>query len=111
MEQIIKKDILENFKDKTLSDMAIQLHHEHALARGIAVNVIGLRLEEEYEYYSNLLLKEMSNNIHFEPIRLGIKTAWNIAVILAENLKEKDYPKLKQAFDQWPNSEREDLFS
>jgi hypothetical protein len=109
MEKILKKEILESFKKETLSTMEARLRDEHDLTRGIAVNVIGLRLEEGYARYSKVLLDEMNVPIHFSPVKLGIKTAWNIAVVLAENLKETDYMKLKTAFNKWPKGEKTDL--
>ncbi len=85
------------------------LTSESDYVRSRAAIAIGLRLEENYAKLSDLLLNEMISDIHFMNIRFGIKSAWIIAMSLAENLREEDYPKLQEAFQKWNREEREGL--
>lgn len=92
---------------------------EDVLNRGLSSNsdfvrtscaiFLGLNLNENYNKYSAFLLQELSKEIHFENVRLGIKSAWTIALVLAENLKPEDYHKLKNEFRKWSKEEQEDF--
>jgi|GEM_PF-1718833 len=110
MEKILNGSTVENIIDSDLDKVVNQmLHYEHDFHRGRAIILIGIRINEDYPKYSQLLLTEMNKDIHFLGVRLGVKSAWTIAVALIENLKAEDYPKIKKEFDKWDKEEKEGL--
>ncbi|MFT6923197.1 MAG: hypothetical protein ACJA1C_002219 [Crocinitomicaceae bacterium] len=80
-----------------------------AAVRDSSIIFIGLSLDENYEKYTNALFVALEKDVHFGNVRLGIKSAWTIALVLAENLRPKDYLKLKNSFSKWPKEEKKGL--
>lgn len=110
MKKILTEKMFEVIKERETSEVIENLlNANHDLPRTHAVILIGFRINDDYKNYSKLLLEEMNKDIHFLNVRLGIKSAWTTAVALIENLKEKDYPKIKEQFDKWDLEERENL--
>jgi hypothetical protein len=109
MNKIFDKEVVNDIYDRNIIDVIEWLSAPHHFPRSKGAMLIAVRINENYPEYSTLLLKEMKNDIHFEPIRFGIKSAWTIAIVLIENLKSEDYPKIKQAFDTWDAEEKEGL--
>ena len=96
MKKIFTAEIIANMPHRDLDDLAKNyLRADYGLTRFLSVIQIGLRLDEDYETYTKLLINELQHNIHFIPISLAAKSGWAIAVVLAENLNPKDYPLLK----------------
>jgi hypothetical protein len=100
---------------KDMADMPIdKVINEHLransdLVRSRAAIFIGMRINDDYDKYSNLLLSEMNEEIHFQNVRILSKSAWTIAIILIENLRDKDFFKIKLCFDKWDVDKQEDL--
>lgn len=110
MKKIYPKETISQIPDREVAEIVEEfLHSSHGLSRTVSAIQIGLKLKENYQNCSEILLNELNKEIHFESIRLGVPSAWTIAVVLAENLKEKDYPKLREAFNKWDNEEKEGL--
>lgn len=109
MEIIMKKEIVNDIFNNNIDDILMKLKDDYHLARTRAAILISLRMNEDYPKYSQLLLTEMNKDIHFLGVRLGVKSAWTIAVALIENLKVEDYPKIKKEFDKWDKEEKEGL--
>lgn len=110
MNKIFEQEILKNVPDRGLEELVSRfLNCDHGLSRSMAAIQIALKLAENYDKYSKLLLNEMNKEVHFLGIRFGIKSAWTIAIVLIENLKQVDYSKIKKEFDKWDNEEKEDL--
>ena len=110
MEKIFLEDTIKNVPDRELSELADKfLNSDHGLTRSMSAIQIALKIDEDHEKYSKLLLNEMNKSIHFLGIRFGIKSAWTIAIVLIENLKPEDYPKIKKEFDKWDKDEKEGL--
>ncbi|OPC01941.1 hypothetical protein BAS10_18535 [Elizabethkingia meningoseptica] len=110
MEKIFSKETIKNVPDRELNELINKfLHSDHGLTRSMSIIQIALRVDEDYEKYSKLLLNEMNMLIHFLGIRFGIKSVWTIAISLIENLKKEDYPKIKKEFDKWDKEEKEGL--
>jgi hypothetical protein len=110
MKNILNASTIENIKDSNLDKVVEQmLNYDHDFHRGRAAILIGIRINEDYPKYSQLLISEMNKEIHFLGVRLGVKSAWTIAIVLIENLKPADYPKIKKEFDKWDEDEKEGL--
>ena len=110
MKKIYPKETINQVPDREISDIVKEfLNSSHGLSRTISAIQIGHKLKENYQNFSEILLNELNKEIHFESIRLGVPSAWTIAIVLAENLKEKDYPKLREEFNKWNNEEKEGL--
>ncbi|NVK63106.1 MAG: hypothetical protein HWE22_00915 [Flavobacteriales bacterium] len=111
MNKILTEQIVQQLPNRSLEELTQHfLNKNHVLSRSMAAIQIGLSMHSNYPKYSQLLLQEMTNEIHFEYPKLGISSAWTIAVILAENLKQKDYYKLKKEFSKWSSEEKDSLF-
>ena len=112
MVKIFTEDYFSKVPNRSLEKLAKDyLRADHILSRSMTIIQIGLKWDNEYAKYSKLLLSELNEEIHFEHPRLGISSAWTNAIVLAENLKSKDYLKLKNAFAKWPKEEKELLFN
>ncbi|MBL7730355.1 MAG: hypothetical protein JNM88_04190 [Chitinophagaceae bacterium] len=109
MKKIFPKETIADVYDHNIDDDIKYLHSDHDFLRSKTAMLIGNRINEYYDEYSKLLLHEMNEPIHFTHIRFGIKSAWTIAIILAENLKPSDYSKLKAAFSQWSEEEKQEI--
>lgn len=110
MKKIIAKEWVKDILDTDLSEIIKnRLNADHHLPRTRAAILIGLRINEDYDKYSELLLQEMNKSIHFGGVRLGVPSAFTIAVALIENLQEKDYPKIKETFDKWEAEDKDYL--
>ncbi|EQB93064.1 hypothetical protein CMU93_15610 [Elizabethkingia anophelis] len=110
MEKIFSKETIKNVPDRELNEIVNNfLNSDHGLTRSMSIIQIALRVDEDYEKYSKILLNEMNKHIHFLGIRFGIKSGWTIAISLIENLKKEDYPKIKKEFDKWDKEEKEGL--
>lgn len=109
MKKIITAQMANVFSNRNDSEILNELLvSDHHLARSHAAINLGSKLQA-HDDYKEILIKQMNNDVQFENVRFGIKSAWTIAVVLAENLKEKDYPRLKEAFDKWDIEEKEGL--
>ena len=112
MNKIINNDFIEGMKSTAIKEVINDhLKSSYELARSRAAIFLGLKLNESYAKYAHILLQEMNEEIHFENVRLGVKSAWTIAVVLAENLNKKDYQKLKEELDKWEEEEKQGLIS
>ena len=110
MEKIFSEETIKNVPNRELSELINKfLNSDYGLTRSMAAIQIALKIDEDYEKYSKLLLNEMNKNIHFLGIRFGIKSAWTIAIASIENLKPEDYSKIKKEFNKWDEDEKEDL--
>lgn len=110
MEKIVLPNLVASISDKKTTTVINEfLHSDNPMMRIHAAMLISLRMDEHYKKYSELLLKELKNPLHFQIVRLGVKSAWIIAVGLAENLKEEDYYKLQDSILEWEMEEREGL--
>lgn len=112
MKKIITKSWIEEtgkFKDEEAINE--KLHSSSDFMRSNAAIYIGLHLQSNYLRLSRILLNEMEKDVHFENVRLGIKSAWTIALVLAENLNASEYSHLKTAFSNWPKEERDGLLN
>ncbi len=110
MKKIFSQDTVGIINNRETSDVISNLlHSDHDMPRSHAAMLIGLRIDDDYAKYSELLLKEMNEKIHFLNIRLGVKSVWTVAISLIENLKPEDYPKIKKEFDKWDKEEKEGL--
>ncbi len=108
MNKIITKSLAEIEGYFTIKEaMDAKIHSELDSVRSNAAILIGLKMDENYSRYSSFLLDELGEPIHHENVRLGIKSAWTIALVLAENLKSSDYPKLKKQFATWDKEDKE----
>lgn len=108
MKKIITEEFYETIKERRIAE-AIEdfLNDNLHMARTNAIAMIALNLDENYREYSKLLLTEMTNEIHFGIVRLGAKSAWALAIALAENLKPEDYAELQKQFAKWDDEEKE----
>lgn len=110
MEKIFSENTIKNIPNRESNELVNKfLHSDHGLSRSMSVIQIALKVNENYPKYSQLLLSEMNKKIHFQGIRLGIKSAWTLAVVLIENLKPQDYLKIKKEFDKWDEDEKNGL--
>lgn len=110
MEKIFSQETIKNVPNRELTELTNKfLNSDHGLTRSMSSIQIALRINENYQKYSELLLNEMNKEIHFLGIRFGIKSAWSIAVALIENLNPEDYPKIKKEFDRWDKEEKDNL--
>ncbi|OPC01938.1 hypothetical protein BAS10_18520 [Elizabethkingia meningoseptica] len=110
MKRILTEKMAEVLKDREISDVIDNLlHSEHHMPRSHSAILIGSNINKDYPKYLQLLLNEMNKDIHFLGVRLGVKSAWTIAISLIENLKKEDYPKIKKEFDKWDKEEKEGL--
>lgn len=110
MKRILTESMIDSIKDRATVELIEDfLNSNHHLPRTHAAITIGLRMHKNYSQYSTLLLEEMNQEIHFSNVSGGVKSAWSIAVSLAENLREVDYPKLKAAFKKWDSDEQKNL--
>ena len=110
MKKIISQKIIDNLPNREI-DIWIKefLHADHGLSRELAIISIASKLRENYSKYSQMLLNEMNNEVHFMGVRLGNKSAWTLAIALIENLKTEDYIRIKQEFNRWGEEEKEGL--
>jgi len=111
MNKIFSQDTIKNLPSRNVAEIINKfLNSEHNLSRELAILQIALRINENYVEYSKLLLNEMNKDIHFRnDFKLGVKSAWTLAVALIENLIPEDYPKIKKEFDKWDEEEKKDL--
>ena len=110
MKKIYPKETISQVPDREISELESDfLNSDHGIKRTLSAIQIGLKINEDYKNNSQLLLKELNKEIHFESIRLGVPSAWTIAIVLTENLKETDFPKLRKEFKKW-NHEQKELF-
>ena len=110
MKKIISQETINSFPKRSIVQLQKDfLHDKHDLGRTMAIICIGSELANNYFEISKLLLNEMQNKIHFGNVRLGIKSAWTLAIVLIENLKDVEHIKLKQEFDKWDIEERDAL--
>lgn len=110
MDKIFSQETIKTIENRATKDIIDNLlHATHDMPRSHAAILIGLRINDDYQKYSKLLLKEMNEKIHFQNIRLGIKSVWTVAISAIENLKPEDYPKIKKEFDKWDEEEKKDL--
>lgn len=110
MKKIIVPTLIAPINDRdTAAVIKDCLHVNLGMMRIHAAMLIALRINEQYENYRELLLEELNNPLHFQSVRLGVKSAWIIAVGLAENLTPADYQRLKECMLQWDVEEREGL--
>jgi len=75
----------------------------------MAVIALSYQMDERYNEISELLRIQLSNKIHFTHYGFGIEPAWTLAICLAENLREKDYGRLKGELANWDDKERQGL--
>jgi len=107
--KIFPPNTVADIKDRNLEEIQQHLQSDHDFPRSKTAILIGHRINEDYNKYSDLLLREMNNDIHFLNVRFGIKSAWTIAIVLIENLKKEDYGKIKSEFDKWDTEEKTGL--
>ncbi|NOQ75367.1 MAG: hypothetical protein GQ574_25375 [Crocinitomix sp.] len=114
MEKIMKLEIANAISHRATDEIVSKLIDQESsiLFKTHAAIHLGNKLEElGYSEYSDLLLGQLNIESHFEIVRLGVKPAWTLAIVLAENLKEEDYPKLRQEFNKWDSDERDGLLN
>lgn len=112
MKKIFSEETIRIIKDReTVEVVSSMLNSSYHLSRSHAAILVGIRIDENYLNYMQLLLNEMNKEVHFSNIRFGIKSAWTVAISLIEHLKPEDYPKIKQEFDKWDNEEKENLLN
>lgn len=110
MEKIYSHETIKNVPERELSETIDNfLHSDHGLSRSMSVIKIALQVNDDYQKYSTLLLKEMNEKVHFLSIRFGIKSAWTVAISAIENLNPEDYPKIKKEFYKWDADEKQGL--
>ncbi len=110
MNKIFSQETINSIKNRDTKDIIDNfLHATHDMPRSHAAILIGLRINNDYQKYSKLLLEEMAKKIHFQNVRLGIKSAWTVAISAIENLNPIDYFKIKNEFDKWDEEERQNL--
>lgn len=111
MKKIFSQETIINVPNRELEELTNKfLNSNHGLTRSMSAIQIALKMDENYEKHSKILLNEINKPIHSLGIRFGIKSSWTIVIALIENLKPEDYPKIKQGFDKWDNEEKERLF-
>ena len=100
MNKIFSQETIKNLPERNVSEVINKfLNSEHNLSRELSILQIALRINENYVEHSNLLLNEMNKDIHFRnDFKLGVKSAWTLAVALIENLIPEDYLKIKKNF-------------
>lgn len=111
MNKIFSQETIKNLPERNVSEVIDKfLNSEHNLSRELSILQIALRINENYVEHSNLLLNEMNKDIHFRnDFKLGVKSAWTLAVALIENLIPEDYLKIKKEFHKWDEKEQRDL--
>jgi len=110
MDKVYPREIADQLPPLSVEALqADYLHSGLCLSRILAAIQIAHQFDQDYTAYSDLLLSEMNKAIHFDGEDKGVKSAWTIAIVLTENLKPGDYPRLKAAFSAWPPAERAGL--
>ncbi|MCR9171011.1 MAG: hypothetical protein NXI10_00850 [bacterium] len=112
MNKFVTKNWVEEYNSFSVQEaLSEKIHGEHNYTRTSAIIHVAMNINNSYSEYSKALLTEMNNQIHFDSYRQGIPSAWVLALALAENLEQKDYLKLKNAFAKWPKEEKKQFLN
>jgi hypothetical protein len=107
MEKIYTLDSIRNVPERSFEKLKSDfLSSDSVLFRSMAAVQIGLQMGDYFSRNSKALLDEIKNDIHKDGALLGVKSLWTILVVLAENLRESDYHKLRNAFMKLDEEDR-----